>query len=41
MRVETWDKLLFVASISFDLSVYDIFGILGAGASIRLVSGRK
>ena len=30
------DVLLFVSSISFDLSVYDIFGSLAAGASIRI-----
>ena len=29
------DKLLFVASLGFDLSVYDIFGILSSGGSIR------
>jgi len=29
------DKLLFVASLGFDLSVYDIFGILASGGSIR------
>ena len=32
------DKLLFVTSVSFDLSVYDIFGILAAGAVIRIAS---
>ncbi|HLP46686.1 MAG TPA: amino acid adenylation domain-containing protein, partial [Candidatus Kapabacteria bacterium] len=31
------DKLLFVASLGFDLSVYDIFGILASGASLRTV----
>ncbi|PYG84940.1 surfactin family lipopeptide synthetase A [Ruminiclostridium sufflavum DSM 19573] len=31
------DKELFVTSIGFDLSVYDIFGILAAGGTIRLV----
>lgn len=31
------DKELFVTSIGFDLSVYDVFGILSAGATIRLV----
>src|SRR5262249_39208991 len=30
------DRLLFITSLSFDLSVYDIFGILGAGGSIRI-----
>ncbi|MDQ1355497.1 MAG: hypothetical protein QG657_5807, partial [Acidobacteriota bacterium] len=29
------DKLLFVASLGFDLSVYDIFGLLSSGGSIR------
>lgn len=32
------DKLLGVASLSFDLSVYDIFGILATGAELRVVS---
>jgi surfactin family lipopeptide synthetase A len=31
------DRLLFVTALSFDLSVYDVFGTLAAGASIRLV----
>lgn len=30
------DRLLFVTSLCFDLSVYDVFGVLAAGASIRL-----
>ena len=30
------DRLLFVTSPAFDLSVYDIFGILAAGGSIRI-----
>ncbi|MGP4971775.1 non-ribosomal peptide synthetase [Psychrobacter aquimaris] len=30
------DKLLFITSICFDLSVYDIFGILASGASFYL-----
>src|SRR3569833_520071 len=34
------DSLLFVTSIGFDLSVYDIFGILAAGARIWLASER-
>jgi amino acid adenylation domain-containing protein/FkbM family methyltransferase len=33
------DKQLFVASLGFDLSVYDIFGILAAGACMRVVPG--
>ncbi|MCP5060676.1 MAG: amino acid adenylation domain-containing protein [bacterium] len=32
------DRLLFVTSPCFDLSVYDIFGTLAAGASIRIAS---
>jgi amino acid adenylation domain-containing protein len=32
------DRLLFITALSFDLSVYDIFGILAAGGSIRLAS---
>src|SRR5919199_4297070 len=33
------DRLLFVTSLCFDLSVYDIFGILAAGGTIRVASG--
>ncbi|HLP60306.1 MAG TPA: D-alanine--poly(phosphoribitol) ligase subunit DltA [Candidatus Deferrimicrobium sp.] len=32
------DKLLFVASLGFDLSVYDIFGMLASGGALRTVS---
>ncbi|HLP61915.1 MAG TPA: amino acid adenylation domain-containing protein, partial [Candidatus Deferrimicrobium sp.] len=32
------DRLLFVASLGFDLSVYDIFGILASGGAIRTVN---
>ena len=36
------DRVLAVSSLSFDLSVYDIFGMLGAGATIVMVEeGRK
>lgn len=31
------DKGLFITSLSFDLSVYDIFGILATGGTVRLV----
>ncbi len=34
--VNETDKLLFVSSISFDLSVFDLFGILAAGGQIRI-----
>ncbi|HTV22908.1 MAG TPA: amino acid adenylation domain-containing protein, partial [Polyangiaceae bacterium] len=32
------DRLLFVTSPSFDLSVFDVFGALGAGASVEVAS---
>jgi amino acid adenylation domain-containing protein/non-ribosomal peptide synthase protein (TIGR01720 family) len=35
------DKILLVSSVSFDLSVYDLFGGLAAGASIRLANERE
>ncbi|HKG23636.1 MAG TPA: amino acid adenylation domain-containing protein, partial [Blastocatellia bacterium] len=35
------DCLLFVTSLCFDLSVYDIFGALAAGATIRVASGSE
>ena len=35
------DKLLFITSISFDLSVYDIFGILASGGMIRLATDEE
>jgi amino acid adenylation domain-containing protein len=35
------DRLLFVAALTFDLSVYDIFGVLAAGASIRLAAAEE
>ena len=34
------DRLLFVTSFAFDLSVYDMFGILSAGGSVRTVEDR-
>jgi amino acid adenylation domain-containing protein len=37
-RIGPADRLLFVTSPSFDLSVYDVFGALGAGASIEIGS---
>lgn len=36
--IGAFDKLLFVTSLGFDLSVYDMFGILSSGAAIRLAS---
>ncbi|MFJ2991246.1 amino acid adenylation domain-containing protein [Pandoraea sp. NPDC087047] len=35
-QVNGGDKLLFITSLCFDLSVYDIFGILAAGGTIRV-----
>ncbi|WP_263745831.1 AMP-binding protein, partial [Klebsiella pneumoniae] len=32
------DRLLLVTSPSFDLSVYDVFGALGAGASVEIAT---
>ncbi|MBW8874484.1 MAG: amino acid adenylation domain-containing protein [Acidobacteria bacterium] len=32
------DRGLFVTSLSFDLSVYDVFGLLAAGGSVRVVA---
>ena len=32
------DRVLFVTSLCFDLSVYDVFGLLAAGGSIRIAS---
>ncbi len=37
-KVGPGDTLLFLTSICFDLSVYDVFGTLGAGATLRLAS---
>ncbi len=37
-EVGATDRLLFVTSLCFDLSVYDIFGMLAAGGSIRVVA---
>lgn len=34
------DRVLFITSLCFDLSVYDIFGMLAAGGSIRIASGQ-
>jgi SAM-dependent methyltransferase len=35
------DRLLFVTSLSFDLSVYDLFGTLSAGATVRIASSEE
>ena len=36
--IHAQDRVLFITSLSFDLSVYDIFGLLAAGGSIQVVS---
>ncbi|MFE7332870.1 amino acid adenylation domain-containing protein, partial [Streptomyces sp. NPDC057565] len=33
------DRILFITSLTFDLSVYDVFGVLAAGGSIRVATG--
>ena len=37
-QVNARDRVLFITSLCFDLSVYDVFGLLAAGGSIRVVS---
>ena len=37
-KISQKDKLLWVTNLSFDLSVYDIFGILIAGGIVRILS---
>ncbi len=37
-QVSTDDQLLWVTSLCFDLSVYDIFGILATGGTIRIAN---
>ena len=39
MGVGPQDKVLAISSLSFDLSVYDIFGILGAGGTMVIPTG--
>ena len=37
-EINASDRVLFITSLSFDLSVYDVFGLLAAGGSIRVAS---
>ncbi|MBW8874483.1 MAG: amino acid adenylation domain-containing protein [Acidobacteria bacterium] len=37
-RMGPGDRVLFVTALSFDLSVYDVFGLLSAGGSVRVAS---
>ncbi len=39
-RIGEADQVLFVTSLCFDLSVYDVFGLLAAGGAIRLADDR-
>ncbi len=40
-QVNDRDRVLFITSLCFDLSVYDVFGLLAAGGSIRVVSSEE
>src|SRR4029078_7302278 len=33
-RIDRDDRVLWVSSLSFDLSIFDIFGLLGAGGAV-------
>jgi amino acid adenylation domain-containing protein len=35
------DRLLFITSLSFDLSVYDVFGILAAGGTVHVATAAE
>ncbi|RKZ70924.1 MAG: hypothetical protein DRR19_32985, partial [Candidatus Parabeggiatoa sp. nov. 1] len=37
-HISSSDRILFITSLCFDLSVYDIFGLLAAGGSIQVAS---
>ncbi|WP_177242416.1 non-ribosomal peptide synthetase [Amycolatopsis marina] len=39
--VDADDRILFVTSLCFDLSVYDVFGMLATGGSIRVASSAE
>ncbi|MFD1676439.1 amino acid adenylation domain-containing protein [Alicyclobacillus fodiniaquatilis] len=39
--VNSTDKVLFITSLCFDLSVYDMFGLLAAGGTIRIASSSE
>jgi pyochelin synthetase len=40
-QIGSQDRVLAVSSLSFDLSVYDIFGLLGAGGAVVIPDARK
>ncbi|MBN6039848.1 amino acid adenylation domain-containing protein [Amycolatopsis sp. 195334CR] len=35
------DRVLFITSLGFDLSVYDVFGVLAAGGSVRVATDEE
>lgn len=39
-EISPTDRVLFITSLCFDLSVYDVFGILAAGGSIRIAAAQ-
>ena len=41
LEVSSADRMLAVSALSFDLSVYDIFGVLGAGGSLVLPEAER
>ena len=41
LKVGRFDRVLGLANLNFDLSVYDIFGVLGAGGTLILPSARE
>jgi amino acid adenylation domain-containing protein len=40
-QVGPGDRQLFITSLSFDLSVYDVFGLLAAGGTVRVASDEE
>jgi amino acid adenylation domain-containing protein/non-ribosomal peptide synthase protein (TIGR01720 family) len=40
-KIGNADRILFSTSVAFDLSVYDIFGMLAAGATIRIATAAE
>jgi len=40
-KINSNDRILFITSMCFDLSVYDIFGILAAGGSVVIVEQQE
>jgi len=40
-QVSCQDRVLGISALNFDLSVYDIFGVLGAGGTIVMPSGER